>query len=124
VTTFVTLLHSIGNVWLLSGVQRPFYLSLVDSVYVRSDSADSFNSLNAQLNPICHLLALLGARHILHVSRLRVNDYVHFDTLLFFRSISRLIITEDLSCHVRNVWYIYHEMFLLQASNTATFYSL
>ena len=28
-----------------------------------------FNALNAKLNPICHLLALLGAHHILHVSR-------------------------------------------------------
>jgi hypothetical protein len=26
------------------------------------------NPSNAQLNPICHLLALLGAHHILHVS--------------------------------------------------------
>jgi len=32
-----------------------------------------FNPLNAELNPICHLLALLGAHHILHVSRIRVN---------------------------------------------------
>jgi len=32
-----------------------------------------FNTLNAQLNPICHLLALLGAHHILHISRIRVN---------------------------------------------------
>jgi hypothetical protein len=32
-----------------------------------------FNSVNAKLNPICHLLALLGAHHILHVSRIRVN---------------------------------------------------
>jgi hypothetical protein len=31
------------------------------------------NPLNAKLNPICHLLALLGARHILHVSRIRVK---------------------------------------------------
>jgi hypothetical protein len=31
------------------------------------------NTLNAQLNPICHLLALLEAHHILHVSRLRVE---------------------------------------------------
>ena len=31
------------------------------------------NSLNAELNPICHLLALLGAHHFLHVSRIRVN---------------------------------------------------
>ena len=32
-----------------------------------------FNPLNAELNPICHLLALLGADHILHVRRIRVN---------------------------------------------------
>jgi hypothetical protein len=29
------------------------------------------NLLNAELNPICHLLALLGAHPILHVSRIR-----------------------------------------------------
>ena len=32
-----------------------------------------FNPLKAELYPICHLLALLGAHHILHVSRVRVN---------------------------------------------------
>jgi hypothetical protein len=31
------------------------------------------NTLNAELNPICHLLALLGAHHILHISRIRVK---------------------------------------------------
>ena len=31
------------------------------------------NPLNAKLNPICHLLALLGAHHILHVSRISVK---------------------------------------------------
>jgi hypothetical protein len=31
------------------------------------------NPLNADLNPVCHLLALLGAHHILHVSRIRGN---------------------------------------------------
>jgi len=31
------------------------------------------NPLNAELNPICHLLALLGAHHILPVSRIRVK---------------------------------------------------
>jgi len=35
--------------------------------------AQHLNPLNAELNPICHLLALLGAHHILHVSRIRVN---------------------------------------------------
>jgi len=31
------------------------------------------NPLNAELNPVFHLLALLGAHHILHVSRIRVK---------------------------------------------------
>ena len=32
------------------------------------------NRLNAELNPICYLLALLGAHHFLHVSRIRVKS--------------------------------------------------
>jgi len=47
-----------------------------------------FNPLNAELNPIRHLLALLGAHHILHVSKIRVNSkyhdlytYVHYQLL-------------------------------------------
>jgi len=45
-----------------------------------SDGDDLFNPLNAELNLICHLLALLGAHHILHVTRIRVkatNVYIH-----------------------------------------------
>jgi len=34
----------------------------------------SFNPLNAELNPICCLLALLGANHFLHVSRIKVKS--------------------------------------------------
>ena len=33
----------------------------------------NFNPLNPELNPICYLLALLGAHHFLHVSRIRVK---------------------------------------------------
>jgi hypothetical protein len=33
----------------------------------------SYGSGNT-VNPICHLLALLGAHYILHVSRIRVNE--------------------------------------------------
>ena len=32
-----------------------------------------FIHLNAELNPIRHLIALVGARHIVHVSRIRVK---------------------------------------------------
>ena len=32
-----------------------------------------FNPLHPELNPICYLLALLGAHHFLHVSRIRIK---------------------------------------------------
>ena len=34
------------------------------------------NPLNAELNPIFYLLALLGAHHFLHVSRIRVKSLI------------------------------------------------
>jgi len=38
-----------------------------------ANNVAKFNPLNAELNPICHLLALLGAHHILHISRVRAK---------------------------------------------------
>jgi hypothetical protein len=38
-----------------------------------SDRHPAFNPLNAELNPTCHLLALLGGATIVVVSRLRVK---------------------------------------------------
>jgi hypothetical protein len=35
------------------------------------------NPLNTEFNPICHLLALLGAHHILHISRIRIIKPLH-----------------------------------------------
>ena len=32
------------------------------------------NPLNPELNPICYLLALLGAHHFLHVCRIRIKS--------------------------------------------------
>jgi len=40
-----------------------------------------FNPLNAELNPICHLLALLGAHHFFHVSRIRVKYVIQHDRM-------------------------------------------
>jgi len=40
---------------------------------VKGWSVDSINPLNPELNPICFLLALLGAHNFLHVSRIRVK---------------------------------------------------
>jgi len=39
----------------------------------RDSNKININPLKAELNHICHLLALLGAHHILHISRIRVN---------------------------------------------------
>jgi len=50
---------------------------LTVSATVKGESEVSYtfviNPLNAELNPICYLLALLGAHHFLHVSKIRVN---------------------------------------------------
>ena len=48
-------------------------LALLEAHHILHVSRIRVNPLNVQLNPICHLLALLGAHHILHVSRMR--DY-------------------------------------------------
>jgi len=39
-------------------------------------SSSLLNTLNTELNSTCHFLALLGAHHILHVSRIRVKPTV------------------------------------------------
>ena len=41
--------------------------------YAVVSTLQNFNPLNPELNPICYLLALLGAHHFLHVSRIRVK---------------------------------------------------
>ena len=50
------------------------FMLVIDSTVQNNDNEISlhFNSLNPELNPICHLLALL-AHHFLHVSRIRVK---------------------------------------------------
>jgi hypothetical protein len=51
-------------------VQITFYHFSLNILY---SSPCTLNPLNAELNPICHLLALFVAHHILHVSRIRVK---------------------------------------------------
>jgi hypothetical protein len=43
----------------------------------------TFNPLNAELNPICHFLALLGGANIVVVSRLGVNSYIYKNHLIY-----------------------------------------
>jgi hypothetical protein len=55
------------------------------------------NPLNFKLIPICHLLALLGAHHILHVSRVRVKGTEYFVPLL-----TSVVISEGYYVNVNN----------------------
>ena len=41
---------------------------------VKQTEVSRLNPLKPELNPICNLLALLGAHHFLHVSRIRVKS--------------------------------------------------
>ena len=66
------------------------------------------NPLNPELNPICHLLALLGIHHFLHVSRIRVNSHSRWqlsrysDPLLAGWSRNRIPVDARFSAPVQN----------------------
>ena len=49
---------------------------LMNVKYYKDLDTRLFNPLNPELNPICYLLALLGAHHFLHVSRIRVKSLI------------------------------------------------
>jgi len=56
-----------------SSVHMRLHATTLDCLTVIACQVPFLNSLNTELNPICHLLALLRAHHILHVSRIRVK---------------------------------------------------
>ena len=49
------------------------FLNKCNKIKQYVDITSLFDPLNAELNPICHLLALLGV-HFLHISRIRVKS--------------------------------------------------
>jgi len=49
---------------------------ILDPVYT-VHAINPLNPVNADLNPICHLLALLGAHPIIHISGVRVKKFIH-----------------------------------------------
>jgi len=56
-------------------------LKLLQSMFPKNKYVVFTNPLNAELNPICLLLALLGAQHILHVSGVGVkNSTTYFNS--------------------------------------------
>ena len=71
-----SVLWKLGHLWSCSWGEG--------SLKLKSDSRREFNPLKPELNSICYLLALLGAPHFLHVSRIRVK-------LLTFRQLMSYI---------------------------------
>ena len=70
-----------------------YHKGLETQLYMMSDAVKHYttlprictiNPLNAELNPICHLLALLGGATIVVVSRLRVKNLSVSNTVLVF----------------------------------------
>jgi hypothetical protein len=57
----------------LLSIKVAFFFFFIISGNIFLIKALSINPLNAELNAICYLLALLGAHPILHVSRIRVK---------------------------------------------------
>ena len=54
-----------------------FIIRIYNDARSRECQIKKFNPISTELNLICYLLALLGAHHILHVSRIRVNIYFY-----------------------------------------------
>ena len=55
---------------MLGCCSRPALKAFIENYHL----SFAINPLNAQLNPICQLLALLGVHHFLHFSRIRVKS--------------------------------------------------
>jgi len=70
---FENVIISFNNIFKISLSLKLRDLKLRTSVSVLTYAVE-FNPLNTELNPICYLLALLGAHHFLHVSRIRVKS--------------------------------------------------
>ena len=51
-----------------------FLASLLSFTFYTITNFVPINPLNAELNPTCHLMALLGVHHFFHVSRIRVKS--------------------------------------------------
>ena len=50
------------------------YWDIIENEEWRQHHNEQLKPLNAELNPICYLLALLGAHYFLHVNRIRVTS--------------------------------------------------
>jgi hypothetical protein len=74
-----------------------------------------FNPLNAKLNPICHLLSLLGTHLIYHVNRIRVKQIlfllrvcksVHLHTFKRINQLDAAINYRFIACRSNTAQYV------------------
>jgi len=81
-----------------------WFVGVMETLRVLCDLRNGFlnviyiNPLNAELNPIYHLLALLGAHRIFHVGRIRVNFiYLNFimEKILYFLGLPACELTQS-----------------------------
>ena len=79
---------------------------------VAAVTLSNINPLNAELNPICHLLALLGAPHILHVSGIRVK-FVFLSISVCLLSCSSCL--HPCLCHAWVMWNTVSFIYLKQS---------
>jgi hypothetical protein len=61
---------------------QPINIQDLNYVHLDMELLQLLNPLNAMLNPICYLLALLGTHPILHINKIRVN---HLGCLILLR---------------------------------------
>ena len=79
------------------------------------------NPLNAVLNPICHLLALLGAHNILHVSRIRLTYVaVTGDRNVVRRGAERILKYKDCTVEIERMWTVNTEVIPVIIGATGT----
>ena len=105
---FSFILHSFGSlprfVLPVIGLFCFFFLILLRIIkYIK------INPLNAKLNPICHLLALLGGATIVVVSRLRVNGYISQTTHFGYRFIAQYTSCANCTSYTSVEFKIYFE---------------
>ena len=81
-------------------------LALCHLSHLPASSPPCLNPLNAELNPICHLLTLLGAHPILHVSRIRVKLLL----AVFWQAAGYVVSVVCLGKHLQNSLHVVEVM--------------
>jgi hypothetical protein len=62
------------HIYTVIGTQEILANVILKQANVYFNISFNINSLNAMVNSICDMLAVLGAHHIFHVSMIRVNN--------------------------------------------------